>query len=87
MVVLDPSDPALKPLMVPVLRRELAEGSPTSRLAIETTAKLLAAGYHQQVPVRDGFLNLFLFDGRRAPRAGLAERACRSARASAGAWK
>lgn len=66
MVVLDPSDPALKPLMVPVLRRELAEGSPSSRLAIETTAKLKAAGYHQQVPVRDGFLNLFLFeDGAR----------------------
>ena len=32
-VVLDPADPALKRLAVPVLAREIAEGSPTSRLA------------------------------------------------------
>src|SRR5258706_387309 len=43
-----------------------AEHSPTSRLAIEIGSALLAAGYHQQVPVRPGFLNLFLyFDGER----------------------
>ena len=35
LVVLDPADAALKRLMVPVLARELAEGSPTSRLALE----------------------------------------------------
>jgi uncharacterized protein YllA (UPF0747 family) len=51
---------------VPVLRREVAESSPTSRLAAEVGEKLLAAGYHQQVPVRSGFLNLFvLMDGER----------------------
>ncbi|HKC14085.1 MAG TPA: bacillithiol biosynthesis BshC, partial [Vicinamibacteria bacterium] len=60
LVVLDPSDPALKALMAPVLAREIQEGSPTSRLALETGASLLAAGYHQQVPVRPGFLNLFV---------------------------
>ncbi len=66
LVVLDPSDPALKALMAPVLSREIAEHSPTSRLAIEIGSALLAAGYHQQVPVRPGFLNLFLyFDGER----------------------
>jgi bacillithiol biosynthesis cysteine-adding enzyme BshC len=66
LVVLDPSDPAIKALMVPVLSREILEGSPTSRLAQEVGAKLLAAGYHQQVPVRSGFLNLFLvMDGER----------------------
>jgi bacillithiol biosynthesis cysteine-adding enzyme BshC len=65
LVVLDPSDPALKGLMAPVLRRELAERSPTSRLAEEVGRELLAAGYHQQVPVRSGFLNLFLVDGER----------------------
>jgi uncharacterized protein YllA (UPF0747 family) len=47
--------------MVPVLEREVVEGSPTSRLAREAGEKLLAAGYHQQVPVRPGFLNLFVF--------------------------
>src|SRR5262245_4288585 len=66
LVVLDPSDPALKTLSVPPLRREIREGSPTSRLAMEAGKKLLAAGFHQQVPVRPGFLNLFVYlDGER----------------------
>jgi bacillithiol biosynthesis cysteine-adding enzyme BshC len=65
-VVLDPTDAALKALTVPVLRREVDESSPTSRLAAEVGEKLLAAGYHQQVPVRSGFLNLFVvMDGER----------------------
>jgi uncharacterized protein YllA (UPF0747 family) len=46
--------------MLPVLRRELLEHSPTSRLALEVGEKLLGAGYHQQVPVRSGFMNLFV---------------------------
>lgn len=66
LVVLDPADPELKRLMRPVLARELQERSPTSRLALESGRALLAAGYHQQVPVRPGFLNLFtVFDGQR----------------------
>jgi bacillithiol biosynthesis cysteine-adding enzyme BshC len=68
LVVLDSADPALKRLTAPVMCREVAETSPTSRLAREVGQQLLAAGYHQQVPVRSGFLNLFLFieDERRA---------------------
>jgi bacillithiol biosynthesis cysteine-adding enzyme BshC len=68
LVVLDASDPALKRLMAPVMAREVAESSPTSRLAREAGERLLAAGYHQQVPVREGFLNLFVMmeDERRA---------------------
>ena len=46
--------------MVPMLLREILEGSPTSRLAMAAGQALLAAGYHQQVPVRPGFLNLFV---------------------------
>ena len=66
LVILDPADPALKALMVPLLTREIREGSPTSRLAMEAGERLLAAGYHQQVPVRPGFLNLFVvMDGER----------------------
>jgi bacillithiol biosynthesis cysteine-adding enzyme BshC len=65
LVVLDPSDPALKALMAPVMVRELRERSPTSRLALEVGESLLAAGYHQQVPVRPGFLNLFLYQAER----------------------
>ena len=63
LVVLDPSDPALKALMAPVMAREIRDGSPTSRLAAEVGERLLASGYHQQVPVRPGFLNLFLMAG------------------------
>ncbi len=61
LVIMDPAVPALKALMRPVIDREIAELSPTSRLAAGIGLKLLAAGYHQQVPVRaSGFLNLFL---------------------------
>jgi bacillithiol biosynthesis cysteine-adding enzyme BshC len=60
LVVMDPADPELKAMMAPVMEREVVERSPTSRLAEETGPRLLAAGYHQQVPVRPGFLNLFL---------------------------
>jgi bacillithiol biosynthesis cysteine-adding enzyme BshC len=66
LVVLDPSDPALKAVAAPVFAREVEESSPTSRLARETGRALLEAGYHQQVPVREGFLNLFvLAEGER----------------------
>lgn len=66
LVVLDPSDPELKGLAVPVMERELREASPTSRLAAAVGERLRASGYHQQVPVRPGFLNLFVFaDGQR----------------------
>ena len=66
LVILDPSDPALKELMAPVLSREVLEASPSSRLALEAGQALLEAGYHQQVPVRPGFLNLFvLMEGAR----------------------
>jgi len=60
LVVLDPADRELKELARDVLRREVEEASPTSRLAAEAGLALLASGYHQQVPVRDGFLNLFV---------------------------
>lgn len=66
LVILDPADTELKALMVPVLAREILESSPTSRLATQVGESLLAAGYHQQVPVRPGFLNLFvLMEGER----------------------
>jgi bacillithiol biosynthesis cysteine-adding enzyme BshC len=63
LVVLDPSDPKLKALMVPVFAREIQEASPTSRLASEVGERLLRAGYHQQVPVRPGLMNLFFYTG------------------------
>jgi bacillithiol biosynthesis cysteine-adding enzyme BshC len=66
LVVLDPADAELKRLSVPVLARELGESSPSSKLALEAGQALLEAGYHQQVPVRPGFLNVFaVVDGQR----------------------
>jgi bacillithiol synthase len=66
LVVLDPADAELKQLSVPVLARELVESSPSSKLALEAGRALLEAGYHQQVPVRPGFLNVFaVVDGQR----------------------
>jgi len=66
LVVVDPADHELKALMAPVLDRELTEGSPMSRVAAEEGARLVEAGYHQQVPVRPGFLSLFWYaEGQR----------------------
>jgi bacillithiol biosynthesis cysteine-adding enzyme BshC len=63
LVVLDPSDAPLKRLMAPVMEREVADHSPSTRLAAAAGERLLAAGFHQQVPIRDGFLNLFVVSG------------------------
>jgi bacillithiol biosynthesis cysteine-adding enzyme BshC len=60
LVVLDPAESDLKAIVAPVMEREIVERSPTSRLAEQAGARLLEAGYHQQVPVRPGFLNLFV---------------------------
>lgn len=66
LVVLVPSDPALKALATPIVEREIREASPSSARARETAERLLSAGYHQQVPVREGFLNLFVYlEGQR----------------------
>ena len=75
LVIFDPGVPKLKALMRPVVEREIEESSPTSRLAAEIGAKLLAAGYHQQVPVRPtGFLNLFLVSGGKRRALGISEK-------------
>lgn len=75
LVIMDPAVKALKALMRPVIDREIAELSPTSRLAAGIGEKLLAAGYHQQVPVRaSGFLNLFLVTGGKRRALGVSER-------------
>lgn len=75
LVIMDPGVPRLKALMRPVIEREINESSPTSRLAAGIGEKLLAAGYHQQVPVRaTGFLNLFLVANGKRRALGLSDR-------------
>jgi len=75
LVIFDPGVPRLKALMRPVIEREVSEASPTSRLAAAIGEELLAAGYHQQVPVRaSGFLNFFLVDHGKRRALGLTEK-------------
>ena len=75
LVIFDPGSPALKALMRPIIEREIAESSPSSRLAAEIGEKLLASGYHQQVPVRaSGFLNFFLTNNGKRRALGLGEK-------------
>lgn len=75
LVIMDPGVPRLKELMRPVIEREISELSPTSRLAAGIGEKLLAAGYHQQVPVRaTGFLNLFLVVNGKRRALGVSEK-------------
>ncbi len=75
LVIFDPGVPALKAQMRPIIEREIAETSPTSRLAAEIGEKLLAAGYHQQVPVRaSGFLNFFMVTRGKRRALGVSEK-------------
>ena len=65
LVVLDPADAELKRLAVPVLPASSAKAR-RARSSLEAGQALLEAGYHQQVPVRPGFLNVFaVVDGQR----------------------
>ena len=66
LVLLDAADPLLARLAEPVLEREISESSPTSRLATAASERLRDAGFHTQVPLRPGFLNLFYYtEGQR----------------------
>jgi bacillithiol biosynthesis cysteine-adding enzyme BshC len=58
-VLLEPGDVALKSLMTELFTWEIRERSPVSRLAAVVGESLRAAGYHEQVHLRAGYLNLF----------------------------
>ncbi len=75
LVVLDSSLPELRVWAADLFRREIVDGSPLSRLARATGLELERAGYHVQVPVREGFLPFFLYaDGERRALAHDADR-------------
>ena len=59
LVLVDPSEPTLRRLGMPLLAAELAFASPTTEAAREATTELSARGYPVQVPLRDDRLNLF----------------------------
>jgi bacillithiol biosynthesis cysteine-adding enzyme BshC len=67
LVVFNSADPAAKPLVAQLFRRELTAPGQTARLAGAAGADLQARGYHSQVQLQDDALALFQLDGSRRP--------------------
>ncbi len=65
LVVVDPSDPALKQAGKNAFRWEIETGSETSARIRQTSEKLKESGFHVQVELREGGTNLFYYDGER----------------------
>lgn len=66
LVLVDPTDPALKPHMSPVFEQEIREPLASTRSVLESSRKLEEAGFHPQVSRPPDAVNLFLYqDGQR----------------------
>lgn len=65
LVFVDASHPGLKKLGKKVFAHEIAEYSPSTKRALETSNKLRQAGYHTQIQLHEGILNLFLVEQER----------------------
>ncbi|MBI4540389.1 MAG: bacillithiol biosynthesis cysteine-adding enzyme BshC [Gemmatimonadetes bacterium] len=60
LLLVDAADPVVKSGSAAVFRREVEAASAQEARLREHSARLVAAGYHAQVPVLEGALNLFL---------------------------
>ncbi len=58
LVLVDPSHPELKRLAAPVIRREIAHAAENEAALERQTARLVEAGYHAQVGVGGGAVNV-----------------------------
>lgn len=66
LVLVDPTDPELKPLMSPVFEQEIRVPLASTRSVLAVTDKLAEAGFHPQVSRTPDAVNLFLYqDGQR----------------------
>lgn len=65
LIFIDPTHPGLKELGKSVFLKEIAENSPSTLYAIETSKKLKQAKYNCQIQLREGILNLFFTDSER----------------------
>ncbi len=65
LIILDPSDPRLRELGAGVFHREIAGDSPSTSRALETSARLAAAGYDPAIHLHQGILNLFFVESER----------------------
>jgi bacillithiol synthase len=67
LVLIDPSHPDLIAMAQRQLAKEIGEGSPLSRCAIQTSERLMKKNYTPQVPQQEGKLNLFFAEHERQP--------------------
>lgn len=65
LVIIDASDNRLKSLAKPLFATEITEKSPSTNEVLQSSAALEKAGYHRQVAMQDGFLNLFYTENER----------------------
>ena len=65
LVVYDASDPAAKPLVRSLFKREIGNAGRTAKLAAEAGAELASLGYHAQASPAPGSVALFRLDGTR----------------------
>ncbi|HTP59892.1 MAG TPA: bacillithiol biosynthesis cysteine-adding enzyme BshC, partial [Spirochaetia bacterium] len=65
LVLVDPAEPGLKRIALPLFEREVSEKSPVSRAMMEQTRLLERAGYAPQIELREGMLTLFYQDPAR----------------------
>lgn len=66
LVLVDPTDPALKPLMRPVFEQEIRAPLSTTRSVLEASDELAVAGFRPQVSRSPDAVNLFIYhEGQR----------------------
>ncbi len=65
LIFVDPSDPELRELALPVFRRELEQGHDSARLVEKRNQRLEERGYHLQVARPGHYSNLFFYNGKR----------------------
>ncbi len=59
LIVIDASDPRIKALGRDLFQQEIMAASPSSKEALTVSDKLQLQGYHNQVPLKEDYLNLF----------------------------
>lgn len=65
LVVMNPADPALKHLAIPLFEREMNANSPSTEAALRAAANLAQNGYDPQVSLRPDRFNLFYVQTQR----------------------
>lgn len=65
LVILNPADLELRQLARRIFLPEIVQESPSTKAALQSSARLEQAGYNVQVPLRPGRFNLFYVDSAR----------------------